>query len=89
MYHKKCAYCKKDFYAKTHQTKYCCMKCKRAAQSQRDKERAEDPSYLKKTDNKPKSNINEINRKAREAGMSYGKYVAMKYIEEHRNGSAM
>ena len=65
------------------------MKCKRAAQSQRDKERAEDPSFLKKTDNKPKSNINEINRKAREAGMSYGKYVAMKYIEEHRNGSAM
>lgn len=91
MHYKKCEYCKKDFYADRHQTRYCSMKCRRAAQEQRKKEKEkEQNNYIEKTDKKPhKSNITEINRMAREAGMSYGKFVAKMYIEEHRNDTTV
>ena len=91
MHYKKCVYCDKEFYADRHQTRYCSMKCRRAAQEQRNKERdKEQENYIEKTDNKPHtSNLLEINRRAREAGMSYGKYVAMQYIKEHKNVSTM
>lgn len=90
MHYKKCVYCNKEFYADRHQTRYCSMKCRRAAQEQRNKERAEEENHIEKRDNKPHtSNLLEINRKAREAGMSYGQYVAMKYKEEHCHVSTM
>ena len=82
MYYIKCGGCNKEFISQKHGTKYCCDECRKAAQKQRDRERNE------KKDLKPPT-VAEINAKARAEGMSYGKYMAMKYIEEQRNASTL
>lgn len=85
MHNKKCKGCGKQFYAIQHNTKYCSKACRDAAQKERD---AGWPDRKKEPDKLP--SVAETNRQARAAGMTYGKYVAMKYIEEQRkNESAM
>lgn len=84
MHYKKCDYCKKDFYAANHNKKYCSKECMKAAQKERDKAR-----YEEKKKELERPTLTEINRRAREAGMSYGQYVAMKYKEEHCHVSTM
>ena len=58
--------CGKDFFG-TRTQQYCCAECRPTARK-----------------NKMKSTctINEVVRKANADGISYGKYVAMQYIEE-------
>lgn len=77
MHYKKCEYCKKDFYAARHNTKYCGPACMKAAQKERDKER-----YEAQRKELERPSLAEVNRMAREAGMSYGKFVAMQYAKE-------
>lgn len=90
MRNKKCKSCGKPFFAPTHNTKYCSPECAKAAKKKREHQYWEDKKeqqYDEKKD--PKSALSEINSLAIAAGMSYGKYVAMKYIEEQRNVSTM
>ena len=65
--------CGKEFMgARTQQ--YCCPECRVPTGNK------------KQTKRKQKSNctLNDIATQARERGVSYGKYVAMQYIEEQR-----
>lgn len=80
---RKCAYCGKPFIAIRANAKYCSLKC-------RDDQQKINQSVWHKAHNNAKKNghktreseaLNDKIRSAREAGMSYGKYVAMQYIE--------
>lgn len=84
MHYIKCKCCRKGFYAARLNTRYCSDACRKEAKSQRDAEKYEEEKKSIK-----KSSLTEVNRMAREAGMSYGKFVAMKYIEEHRNDTTV
>jgi hypothetical protein len=57
-------------------SKYCCESCRRKAMSKR--QQARNAARRKAEKNKPISEIARISRLAREAGMSYGRYVAEK-----------
>ena len=86
----KCKCCGKYFEHHNYCKKYCSPECTKAARKKREQQYWEDKKeqqYDEKKD--PKSALSEINSLARAAGMSYGKYVAMKYIEEQRNVSTM
>lgn len=78
---KECEYCSGKFVARRRSEKYCCATCQRTAY----RERVTKSPYLeqKKQEKKP-DKISEINAKAREANMSWGKYKAMLYLEEQR-----
>lgn len=65
--------CGKDFLgARTQQ--YCCPDCRV-------------PTYIPKGKQKPKRTctVDDVTRKARANGMSYGQYVAMQYLLEREN----
>lgn len=88
---KKCLACGKDFYDDSlgNGRKYCCEKCANDAKKQQMKKfrenQKEDKKETKKENKKETpiehsisgKSIAEVQREARAAGMSYGKYVAM------------
>lgn len=67
----KCECCGKEFIRKSKQ-KYCSLNCKEWMMHGKKKEKPKEPKQVK--------TFVEINREAKELGMSYGKYVAMKKI---------
>jgi hypothetical protein len=83
-YKKKCknTNCGKEFMG-TKTQQYCCPGCRVPTGYYKDKPKEKAPTQSK-AKRKKVSSINEIARKARELGMSYGKYVEMLTIEEQR-----
>lgn len=74
---KKCELCGTEFLTNYAQKRYCSDACRAEAK------RTQSLHYKEQKKKKKKeSSFVEINRKAREAGMSYGKYVAMLHMEE-------
>ena len=86
-YNKTCAICGKPYIAKRKASKCCGEKCKkereRQLQKQRDAKRAEAAAAYELEQKKTKS-LAQVNREARERGMTYGKYVEWLYCEEER-----
>jgi len=84
MYEKVCAYCGKTFEHNNTQTKYCGNECRAAVQ--REQNLRHRRKYLDRQATKPKAKrkpkiekpktLSEIAAAAREAGMTYGEYVA-------------
>ena len=69
---------------------YCCDECrmtayKKAAQARYQKQKTTRGAYTHHKKEKHKSRINELNAKARELGLTYGQYQALKY-KEAQNG---
>ena len=62
-----CQYCGKEFISQNPHAKYCCEKCRREYYKSKPKPVVEN-EVKKKT-------LAEINEEARNAGMTYGKYV--------------
>ena len=61
--------CGREFLGRRTQ-QYCCPECRV-------------PTYIpKRRKKKQDCTLDEITRRAKEAGMSYGKYVAMQYLNE-------
>lgn len=80
---KNCKYCGNRFSTHRSNAKYCCERCRYEAKKKMDRESYKSPHIQEQPKNK-NANLIEINRRAREAGMSYGKYVAQKYMEESK-----
>lgn len=85
---KTCEYCHEQYIGRANQF-YCSPKCRQKAANERVKE-----VYPQHVENRKKvkrnSQLVETNRLAREAGMSYGKYMALKYMEaKHEESSAV
>lgn len=76
---RKCLHCGIEFITASSNKVYCTPKCRETARYEREHSYRPDIAPDKKE--KRPSRIDEINRLAKEAGMSYGKYVAMKYLE--------
>ena len=74
---KKCKYCGKEFDATKSKRLYCSDKCKKSRWREKDKKR----KYGVHMEN-PNAAVVDIAVKAREAGMTYGQYVAKKYKRE-------
>ena len=66
-----CRHCGKPFEAQSYKNKLCSEECKR--------ERIKEQKHRKKK--KPNEDIVDISVKAKEMGMSYGKYQAMQYMK--------
>ena len=65
-----CAECGKTFSIRTWNQKYCCEECvKRSYKATRERGSIH-------TENKPKETLAEVSQKAREQGLTYGKYMA-------------
>ena len=86
MYTIRCEHCGREFLADRAYTKYCSYECKEAVKKARRKDYNKKYKKNKKADktDKGRTSLTDINRMAREAGMSYGQYVAQKYIENMR-----
>lgn len=82
MYKKYCEICGRKFETKQPQARMCSDECRKIRAVQW---RAEHKEAGKLRKNK----LNEVNRLAREAGMTYGKYVAMQYKEKLKNERTM
>ena len=77
-----CPVCDTFFFAKGNR-KYCCRECAKLANIQRSKDWRVKNKEIEKT--KPEiRGINEICKVAKELGMSYGQYQAMRYKETLR-----
>lgn len=80
---KKCKYCGKEFDATKSKRLYCSDKCKKSRWREKDKKR----KYGVHMEN-PNAAVVDIAVKAREAGMTYGQYVAKMgdtdYAEKHK-----
>ena len=85
MYKKKCknTNCGSEFMG-TRTQQYCCSGCRVPTGYYKKKPKKKTPTQSKANQNKV-SSINDVAQKARELGMSYGKYVEMQYLEEQRN----
>lgn len=84
-----CLNCKRKYHAKKSMQKYCCMQCYLEScgntekvetdvailKEERDRKKKEREALKRRRRNSVQS-LNEIARKAREAGMTYGQYVA-------------
>lgn len=77
---KNCELCGGKFPAARRSVKYCSDVCRKEAYRRSAAERTKSP-YNDKTERKP-DRIAEINKLAREAGLSYGQYVAQLYLKE-------
>ena len=91
---KLCAECGKEFESDGN-TRYCCDECRligyKKKTDARKVEYAETAkkkreAYVHHKKEKHKSRINELNAKARELGLTYGQYQAMKF-KEAQNGT--
>lgn len=63
--------CGKEFWG-TRTQQYCCSECR---------------PTMRKSKIKSNCTISEVARKANADGISYGKYVAMKYLEERKKNN--
>lgn len=79
---KKCEICGEIFLTYRKDSKYCSDDCRAEANRRRGQERHERDRNKKKQ--KPMSTLAETNQRAREAGMSYGKYVGLQWLKEHK-----
>ena len=84
-FHRECLQCGTKFKTVAYQKVYCCVVCKDKAQSERQKEYG--PKYREKAKERKKKKkeveaLHEVNGKALEAGMSYGKYTQMLLIQQ-------
>lgn len=79
---KKCECCGESFPASRRSVKYCSDPCRKEAARKQAAERSKSP-YNDKPEKKP-DRIVEINRLAREEGLSYGRYVAREYLKNKR-----
>ena len=77
---KKCEICGVKFETHRKNAKYCSDACRKEANRKNNAEKNKSP-YEKKEERRL-DHLAEINQRAREAGMSYGKYVGMLYLEE-------
>ena len=75
---KNCVICGAEFSASRRTTKYCCDVCRKEGSVRNAAERSKNEYEEQKRPDR----IAEINALAREAGMSYGKYVGMLYLQE-------
>ena len=75
---KKCKYCGKEFDATKSKRLYCSDKCKKSRWREKDKKR----KYGVHMEN-PNAAVVDIAVKAREAGMTYGQYVAKMGDTDH------
>lgn len=82
---KTCSICSKTFYTEYPHQRYCSKECGREAHNEQKKERREREKNLANS----KLSLDDINRQARAAGMSYGKFVAEMYKERLRNERTM
>lgn len=80
---KTCLYCGQPFITEKGPKKYCSEECLKAQQKLNQKRRDKEYAMRKKErkTGRKAERLNDKIRSAREAGMSYGKYVAMQYIE--------
>ena len=81
----RCEHCGREFLSDRANRKYCSYECKEAVKKaqRRDYNKKRRKKTDKKTD-KCRTSLTDINRIARETGMSYGQYVAQQYIENMR-----
>lgn len=86
-----CKECGKEFEAKDSRQKYCSNECYRIASKRRARESYKKPEHkqhempvIKKES--ANNALVEMAIRAREAGMTYGKYVAMLYLQDMRKG---
>lgn len=84
---KTCPICGKEFLTKIKKTKYCSEECRREKERRRAIKQWEEKKaeQQKKKKEKHIPQLDELNRRAREAGMTYGKYMAEKYKERLKN----
>lgn len=79
---KKCAYCGKEFTG-LHSRRYCSEECKKLGYTERLRKEAEKKKQNRKKParkkGKPNQEIIDIAVLARQAGMTYGQYVAQFY----------
>lgn len=78
-----CAVCGGTFYSQRRNTPVCSETCRRQYEKNK-KAEINKGVATKQAKEKRKSNIADINAAARAAGMTYGRYMAMKYIEKNR-----
>lgn len=82
---KTCPVCGKEFYTTDKRHIYCCMKCRNKASHLRERKRIKEGTPKRERPTKEKKQVNEnlieVAIKARQAGMTYGKYVAMCYAK--------
>lgn len=81
-----CEICKEPFATNHGSQIYCSPQCRNRAAYIRNRNVYPVHTEQKKKDKK-KSQVAEINRLAREAGMSYGQYVSKIFLEEQRKKS--
>ena len=81
-----CELCKQPFPTNNGNQIYCSPKCRNRAAHERNRNVYPVHTEQKKKE-KRKSQVAEINRLAREAGMSYGQYTAKIFLEEQRKKS--
>lgn len=75
-FEKNCARCGKQFYGCRQDVRYCCVECQKEATKERAKElRQIKQEEMRKRRDRQQS-IAQIAIKARQAGMTYGQYVA-------------
>ena len=79
---RKCELCGTEFVPRMHHQKYCCNKCQIKAKTQEE--------AIKTAQRKSPKNISLgiTNQLAKNAGMSYGQYQAMKWMKEREKHDA-
>ena len=75
-YQKKCAVCDKEFGAWNNRQKFCCEACKRK-NAKKYYEAYKHVEIKDKAKKNKGTSLEEIDKEARKAGMTYGQYVAM------------
>lgn len=76
----KCGVCGSEFQTNRANVKYCCNACR----SEASRNYPSRKKYQPEPENVPMSSLAITNQKAREAGMSYGKYVGLQWLKEHK-----
>ena len=78
-----CDWCKKEYLASNRNSKYCCIDCKNSNRKERSNILSRQRYEKQKRNMKTRNNnmLTEISKKAREAGMSYGQYVAKNFLK--------
>lgn len=92
-----CGFCQKEFETPYGRKKYCSASCrdKAASRSEAEKRKCKCEEKSEKKKEQPvkkdanKTRLAKENAKARELHMTYGRYKAMKYMEEQRNVSTV
>lgn len=76
-----CAFCDTTFYS-TRLKKYCCSECRLQANGKAPVEKYEQNILKKSPTTRPKETLAEAVAKARELGLTYGKYISLQYLEK-------